>query len=81
MGRRIASTFLAVAVALALLLVGGCKDSQLSQKEVDEIKQGPPKTMPAEAANAMKNMGSKGPSPGTPPRPAGQPGPGSPLSR
>ncbi len=85
MREGLAWKFAAVLAAGAVLFGGGlmtgCKrDAQLSDQELQQIKQGPPKEMPAEAAAAMRKMGQGGPSPGTPPRPAGQPGPGGPAA-
>jgi hypothetical protein len=52
---------LSVVMAAGALLFGGavltgCKtDSQYSQKELAEFKQGPPKQMPPEAMQVMQN--------------------------
>lgn len=76
---RDAGILLAVGALAGCLALAGCGDQQLSKTEVDQIKKGAPASMPSEAQDAMKGMGKGGPSPGTPPRPAGQPGPGAPV--
>ncbi len=61
------------------LALGGCKsNSQLSDKELQQMREGPPAEMPAEARKAMQEMGTRR-GPATPPRPKGQPGPGAPF--
>lgn len=69
-------------VAVGCLLVGlttlaGCKGHEFSQEEVKQMEQGPPHQMPPQAVKTMQRMNQGGPS-RTPPRPAGQPGPGAP---
>jgi 23S rRNA pseudouridine2605 synthase len=73
----------AVAASAALLLLGalaGCKsDNAFSKEEMKQLKEGPPKQMPAQGVEMMRRMGQGGGG-GAPPRPAGQPGPGGPVS-
>lgn len=65
-------------VSLACLGLAGCqKDAEFSKAEMNQIKN-PPKEMPPATREIMGKMG-KGGDTSTPPRPAGQPGPGSPL--
>lgn len=80
MRSRLARTCICVGVALATCLaLGGCKkDAEFSKEELSQMKNGP-KEMPAEAKQLMSQMG-KGGNAGAPPRPVGQPGPGSPLA-
>jgi len=70
---------LAVALCLPMGLAGCQKGSELSEKEVQQIRQGPPPEMPAEARSAMQRMGQDQRA-ATPPRPKGQPGPGAPFA-
>jgi hypothetical protein len=66
-------------VVALVVLTSGCKPaSQFSDKELEQLKQGPPKEMPAEARKAMQEM-QQGANRPTPPRPQGQPGPGAPF--
>lgn len=80
MRSRLARKCICLGVALAATMVlGGCKkDAEFSKAELNQIKHGP-KEMPAEAKQLMSQMG-KGGNAGAPPRPVGQPGPGSPLA-
>ena len=67
--RRRTSLALTVLLAAAMPLFGGCKGSEMSKQEVQQIKQGPPPEMPPEARAAMQRAMQ------SPPPQAGQPGP------
>ncbi len=76
--RAAGAVMLACAVAL-VTLVGGCKsNSQFSEQELKQMKEGPPAEMPAEGRKMMQEMGNRR-TPPPPPRPKGQPGPGEPF--
>jgi hypothetical protein len=67
------------AAAIVLPLATGCSSQgQFSDKELQQMKDGPPPEMPAEARKKMEEM-SKGQGGTAPPRPKGQPGPGAPM--
>jgi hypothetical protein len=70
---------LALALALPTGLAGCQKGNELSEKEVQQVKQGPPPEMPAEARQVMEGIG-RDQRAATPPRPKGQPGPGAPFA-
>ncbi len=70
--------YAALLTALVCGLLGGCKsDSAFSKEEMQQLKEGPPKQMPAQARELMSRMGQAG-NQGAPPRPVGQPGPAGP---
>ncbi len=70
-----------VAAVLAVAMTGlaGCQRSGFTKEEEQQLKQGPPAEMPAEARQAMERMRQGGNVPPPPPRPKGQPGPGAPF--
>jgi len=70
---------LAAALCLPMGLAGCQKGSELSEKELKQVKEGPPPEMPAEARKVMQGMGQDQRA-ATPPRPKGQPGPGAPFA-
>lgn len=75
--RAVGAALLAVSLCSGL---AGCKsDNAFSKEEMKQLKEGPPKQMPAQGVEMMRRMGQGGGG-GAPPRPAGQPGPGGPVS-
>ncbi|NLI00803.1 MAG: hypothetical protein GX446_15080 [Chthonomonadales bacterium] len=77
--RIVARLVAVVCAAIGVLALAGCKPaSQFSDKEMQQLKEGPPAEMPAEARKAMQDMRTGANRP-TPPRPKGQPGPGAPF--
>ena len=71
--------WLLTCAATLMVMSGACSSNkQFSDKELQQMKEGPPAEMPAEARKMMGEMGSRR-TPPPPPRPKGQPGPGAPF--
>ena len=71
-----------LALLAGVLCLGpvGCKsDSTFTEDEIKQMKGGGPKEIPAQGRELLGKMGKDG-NQGAPPRPVGQPGPGSPFS-